>query len=65
MGFPVSSSMQQACGGVACQFSDGVVGPTQRAVKSMRNQSGNTIHLNHVGGLTLLVAGSWLLAAGC
>lgn len=54
MGFPITAECQEATGGARCQFSNGVEGPKFRTVKSARKQSGNTIHLNHIGGWTLL-----------
>ena len=55
MAFPISAQCQAACHGAYCQFSDGRPAPATRTVKSTRKQSGNTIHVNHIGAMTFVV----------
>jgi hypothetical protein len=49
-GFPVVPEVMDACANTECVFSPGVVAPETRSINSMRRQSGNSIHVNMIGG---------------
>eukprot|EP00959_Pyramimonas_sp_CCMP1952_P102538 2144685-Pyramimonas_sp.AAC.1 len=54
MGFPVSLQHQMRSG-VAHSYSRGVAPPASRTIRSQQSQIGHSMHVNAVGGCTLLV----------
>ena len=55
MGFPITPSIVKACHGATCGFSEGHASPSSRSRASAAQQIGNTMHVNFIGGLTMLL----------